>query len=241
MEEGVLLPHARIERWSRGNSAIHRRHAAAKILATVALLISIATLNRDVSLAAGLYFALLIAAAAASRLPVSSLLWSSSAVLPFALCFAVIAALAGDPVNAVWLIIRSYLSSFAALLLIATTPMPALIAGLEWLRMPRFLLLVMQFLYRYLIVLIAEANAMRQAASARAGSIPTLQFRQAAASAGALFARSHSRAQAIHRAMIARGFEGHLPASGKIPFRMLDAGFLGAAAAIVLVVRAVFQ
>jgi cobalt/nickel transport system permease protein len=185
-----------------------------------------------------LYLALLVTASAVAKLPVPPMLWASAAVLPFALCFAVVSALAGDPVRAVWLVIRAYLSSFAVLLLIATTPMPALIAGLAWMRAPRFLLQVMQFLYRYLIVLIEEANAMRQAGSARAGSLGTLRFRQAAAAAGVLFARSYARAQAIHRAMLARGFEGRMPVFGQIPFRMADAGFLVGAAILVVAVRA---
>jgi cobalt/nickel transport system permease protein len=233
------LRHARIERWSLGKSAIHRRHAAAKILAVLALLISIATLQRDAEIACVLYLVLLLAAAAVARLPISSMLWMAAAVLPFAMCFAAVSALAGEPARAVWLVIRAYLSSFAALLLIATTPMPGLIAGLESLRAPRFLLQVMQFLYRYLIVLMEEANAMRQAGSARAGSVGTLQFRQAAAAAGVLFARSYARAQAIHRAMLARGFEGRLPVFTRMPFRIADAGFLAATAALSVAIRAV--
>lgn len=87
----------------------------------------------------------------------------------------------------------------------------------EWLRVPRFLLQVIQFLYRYLMVLMEEANAMRQAGSARGrpsgmGKLRALRFRQAAAVAGVLFARSYARAEAIHRAMLSRGFEGRLPA-----------------------------
>lgn len=231
------MRHARIERWSRGNSAIHRRHAAAKILATLTLLISIATLQRDAETACVLYLALLVAAAASARLPVPAMLRGAAGVLPFALCFAVVGAFAGEPARAMWLVIRAYLSSFAALLLIATTPMPSLIAGLESLWAPRFLLQVMQFLYRYLIVLMEEANAMRQAGSARAGSLGTLQFRQAAAAAGVLFARAYARAQAIHRAMLARGFEGRLPVFTRIPFRMSDAGFLAAAAVLSVGIR----
>jgi cobalt/nickel transport system permease protein len=144
------------------------------------------------------------------------MLWRAAAVLPFALCFAVATVLAGDSARAAGLVIRAYLSALAALLLIATAPMPDLIAGLEWLRVPRFLLQVMQFLYRYLIVLVEEATAMRQAGSARGGSVRKLQFRQAAAAAGVLFARSYARAEAIHRAMLSRGFEGHLPARIRI-------------------------
>jgi cobalt/nickel transport system permease protein len=235
------LRHARIERWSRGNTAIHRRHAAAKILATLALLISIATLQNESEAACVLYLALLLAAAVAARLPLPAMLRAAAAVLPFALCFAVISALAGEPVRALWLVIRAYLSSFVALLLISTTPMPDLIAGLEWLHAPRFLLQVMQFLYRYLIVLMEEAIAMRQAGSARAGSLGTLQFGQAAAAAGVLFARSYARAQAIHRAMLARGFEGRLPTFTRMPFRLADAGFLAAAATLSFGIRATLR
>ena len=233
------MRHARIERWSRGNSAIHKRHAAAKILATLALLISIASLRSDGATACGLYLVLLIGATAAARLPVGSMLRSSLAVVPFALCFAVLTALAGDPVHAVWLMVRAWLSSVAALLLIATTPMPDLLAGLEWLRAPRFLLQIMQFLYRYLVVLMEEANAMSQAGSARAGAITGLRFRQAAAMTGVLFARSYARAEAIHRAMLSRGFEGRLPVFIRASFRLSDVAFVVVAAALVIGARAV--
>jgi cobalt/nickel transport system permease protein len=207
------LRHARIERWSQGSSAIHRCPAPAKILAVLALLISIAVSKSFGAVACG---ALLLAIAVAAGLPMPAMLWSAATVLPFALCFAVSSALAGDSARAAWLVIRAYLSALAALLLIATTPMPDLIGGLEWLRVPRFLLQVMQFLYRYLIVLAEEATAMRQAASARGGStgmgsFGKLRFRQSSAAAGVLFARSYARAEAVHRAMLSRGFEGRLP------------------------------
>lgn len=232
------MRHARIDRWSRGDSAVHRLHAAAKVLAVLALLVSIATLKQDTVVASVIYLALLLAAAAAARLPLPSILWTASAVLPFVFCFAVFSVLAGDPARALWLLIRAYLSSVAALLLISTTPMPDLIAGLEWLHAPSFLLQVMQFLYRYLIVLTEEAMAMRQAGSARAGSLGTLRFRQAAAALGVLFARSYARAQAIHRAMLSRGFEGRLPVFRPVPFRGADAGFLFFTVVLIAGVRA---
>ena len=162
-------------------------------------------------------------------------------VLPFALCFALVSTLAGDPMRAIMLVVRGYLSALAALLLISTTPMPDLIAGLEWLRAPAFLLQVMQFLYRYLIVLMQEAGAMRQASLSRAGSIRTLQFRQASAAAGVLFVRSWARAQAIHRAMVSRGFEGRIPAFRRMKFELADVGFVAGAAVLIIGLRAAFR
>lgn len=237
------MRHARIERWSRTDSPVHRRHAAARILATLAFLISIATF-RDATFRRGplavwfLFFALLVLTIVAARLPVFALLKVAAAVLPFALCFAVVTALSGDRVLAAQLVIRSYLSALAALLLVATTPMPELIAGLEWLRAPRFLMQVMQFLYRYLIVLVAEATAMAQARAARAGTLRTLQLRQAAGAAGVLFARSYARAEAIHRAMLARGFEDRLPVFSKARFTLSDTVFVAGAVVLAAGIRA---
>ena len=236
------MPHrARIEIRSTGDSALHRLHPAAKILATLALLIPIATLTTHDILACASYFLIVFAAIAIARLPMWPMLRKAAAVLPFALCFAVISALAGDPARGGWLVIRAYLSALTALLLIATTPMPALMRGLEWLRLPRFLVEVMQILYRYLFVLTSEALTMRQALLARGGSVAALRFRQAAAAVGVLFSRSRSRAQAVHHAMLARGFEGRLPANNPMPFRFADARFVLSAAAVAGALWAIFR
>lgn len=220
---------------------MHRSHATVKILVALALLISIGTLTRHSAAECTLYFTLLIAAAALARLPVIAVIWGAAVVLPFALCFAAMSALAGNPAQAVLLVVRAWLSALVAIILVATTPMPRLIAGLETLRAPRFLLQVMQFLIRYLGVLAEEARIMLQAGSARSGSLGTLRFHQAAAIMAVLFARSYSRARAIHRAMISRGFEGRLPDVRQTPFRRADACFGVGAVAVVIAVRAVFR
>jgi cobalt/nickel transport system permease protein len=234
------LRQARIERWSRGDSSLHRRHAAVKILVAFALLISIGTLTRHSAPACALYLALLITGAGLARLPVGAVLRGATVVLPFALCFAVVSALAGDPAKGVLFIVRAWLSAQAAILLVATTPMPQLIAGLETLGLPGFLLQVMQFLYRYLMVLAQDAGAMIQAGSSRAGTLRTLRFREAAAIAGVLFARSYARAQAIHRAMISRGFDGRIPAIHQIRFQITDAAFGFGVLLLIIGVRGVF-
>jgi cobalt/nickel transport system permease protein len=235
------LRQARLERWSQQDSFVHRRHAAAKVMVTLALLLAIATLTEHTPVICGVYFALLIAVTVAARVPPSAVLIRAGAILPFALTFALVSAIAGEPGRAAMLIVRGYLSAFAAVLLMSTTPMPDLLAGLEWLRVPRFLLQVIQFLYRYLTVLMTEAGLMRQASLARAGRIRMLKFRQAAGAAGVLFARSWARAQAIHRAMISRGFDGHMPVFSRPRFGMADAGFAVGAAILIAGMRVAFQ
>jgi cobalt/nickel transport system permease protein len=97
----------------------------------------------------------------------------------------------------------------------------------------------MQFLYRYLIVLVEEAASMRDAGASRAASIRALEFRKAAGVASVLFARAYNRAQAIHLAMIARGFDGHIPRFLAKRFRPADAVFVIAAIALAVGIRTV--
>lgn len=235
------MRHAQVEQWSLGTSVLHRRHAGAKILSALTLLVAIATLTDRALAVCVLYFALLIAGALAARIPPLAMLRAATVVLPFAFCFGLASALTGDPARGFMLLVRGYLSALVVFLLIGTTAMPDLIKGLEWLRLPRFLLQVMQFLYRYLMVLREEAGAMRQASLARAGSIRTFQFRHASAAAAVLFARAWTRALSIHQAMVSRGFEGSLPAFRRLRFGTPDAGFAVGVAAIVIGLRAILR
>src|SRR5689334_10730898 len=154
-------------------------------------------------------------------------------MLPFGIPAAIVTWAAGEPGRAGLFVVRGYLSALTAMLLAASTRTPDLLAGLEALHAPRFLLEVMQFLIRYVVLFIEEAATMRQAALSRVGAITpagafrarngcmsawVLGFRQAAAAVAVLFARAHGRATAVHRAMVSRGFEGHLPALGSIRF-----------------------
>jgi len=226
------LHHVILERWSRGGSWLHHRDPRAKTAALLILLVLIATSHAGFWLLGAAYFAVLVAALAWARLPLGGALARSAIVLPFSLVFAAISLLAGDPARAGALVVRSYLSALAVLVLISTTPLPELLRGLESMGVPRFLLMVVQFLYRYLFVISEEAQHMRAAAVARGGA----RWRAAAGALAVLFARSYARAENIHQAMLARGFGGHFELLLGSRFGWADAWFLlaagGGAAAI---------
>jgi cobalt/nickel transport system permease protein len=236
------LHHVVLERWSRGDSALHRRDARGKTIALLVFLMLVAT-SHDAILALGAaYFLLLVAALVWARLPLAAALARSSIVLPFSLVFACISLMAGDAPRAVALLIKSYLSALAVLLVISTTPMPELLRGLESLGVPRFLLMVAQFLYRYLFVISEEAQHMRAAGIARGASVRGLvahgaRFRSAAGALAVLFARSYARAESIHHAMLARGFQGRFHLLSETRFRWVDAVFLLAAIGVPAMVR----
>jgi len=210
---------------------IHRRDARAKTIAVLVFLIALATARRNF-LAVGLcYFAILVAVTIAARLPILAALARAAVVLPFTLVFAAISLAAGKPLAAITLVGKSYLSALAVLVLLSTTPLPGLLHGLEHLGVPRYLLVVVQFLYRYLFVISGEAQHMRAAARAKSGSLKRVffdrsKFGAAAGAMGVLFARSYAHAEGIHQAMLARGFQDRFRTLSRHAFRGGDAAFL---------------
>jgi cobalt/nickel transport system permease protein len=206
--------HVTLDQWSRGASPLHRRDPRVKIAAVLAFLVVLATAHRELAWLGAALFVVLCAAARLARLPLGGALVRAGVVLPFTVVFAGVSWLAGDPARGATLVMKSYLSALAVLLLVSTTPLPVLLRGFEMTGAPRFLLMVAQFLYRYLFVISEEAQHMRKAALARGATVGGLagnaaRFRAAAGALAVLFARSYARAEGIHRAMLARGFPGY--------------------------------
>ncbi len=210
------MHHVVVDQWSRGSSPLHRRDPRAKLAVLLVLLIAVATATRGLMLFGAGLLLLLAGGLMVARVPVGQALARAGLVLPFTAIFAVVCWLAGDPARGLSLAVKSYLSALAVLLLIATTPLAALLRGLRMTGAPHLVLEVGQFLYRYLFVMTEEAQHMSKAAAARGASVRRWlsQGRRFRASAGALavlFARSYTRAEDVHRAMLARGFQGSLP------------------------------
>jgi len=224
------LHHVVLERWSRGASPIHRRDPRAKLAALLVFLVVLATAHHALPVLALAQFLLLSAALLWARLPLAGALTRACIVLPFTMVFAAVAWLSGDPARGLALLLKSYLSALAVLLVVSTTALPVLLRGLEMTGTPRFLLMVAQFLYRYLFVISEEGQHMRKAAAARGASVRGIsgngaRFRAAAGALAVLFARSYGRAEDIHRAMLARGFLGHFQPLFVLRFQTRDAAF----------------
>lgn len=228
------MRHTVVEDWSRGSSTLHQRAAGAKLLVVAIFLVLLATAHRRIVLLAGVLFLLLIWSILVARLPLFGVLSRAAVVLPFSGVFAVVSWLAGDTARSLELILKCYLSALAVLVLVGTTLLPELLRTLELVKVPPFLLIVGQFLYRYLFVVLEEASHMRSAAASRGG----MTFRAAAGVLAVLFARSYSRAEGIHRAMIGRGFDGHFRPLAVRRFSATDGQFAAASISLLLLLRA---
>jgi cobalt/nickel transport system permease protein len=116
------------------------------------------------------------------------------------------------------ILVKSWISVQAAVLLVAVTPFPELMWGLHALRVPQPLVAIVSFMYRYLFVLLDEAIRLMRARSARSASLPgrrsgsTVLWRGRVTGrmAGSLMLRSLERSERIYQAMIARGYRGQM-------------------------------
>ena len=106
---------------------------------------------------------------------------------------------------------KATIGTVSAVLLGATTTFPAVLQGLEALRVPRVFTLIAAFMYRYLFVIVEETQRMRTALAAR-GYRPRSALQAAPigrVGRRALFLRTTAAASASTCAMLARGYTRH--------------------------------
>jgi cobalt/nickel transport system permease protein len=135
---------------------------------------------------------------------------------------------------------KATIGTVAAVLLGATTSFPAVLRGLEALRVPRVLILIAAFMYRYLFVIVEEVGRMRAALAAR-GYRPRNALHAGALGrvATALFLRTYSRGERVYVAMLARGYNGRMPRLVPLAFGRADAVFVVAVLAALVPLRVV--
>jgi cobalt/nickel transport system permease protein len=225
------------DRYHHGHSPLHILDPRVKVIVTLAFILSNALLPDGAWIAFLLAWAFIIFATVISGLGVGFTFKRSFIALPFALAaITVLFSIPGKPVTSfqflIWnltitdagllrfvsIVIRSWLSVQAAILLVAVTEFPKVIHALTHLRVPVIITVIISFLYRYLFVLTDEVMRMlraRQARSAaasgiRSGGSVAWRARIAGHMAGQLFLRSYERSDRIYNAMLSRGYKGEL-------------------------------
>ncbi|GAB4502928.1 MAG: cobalt ECF transporter T component CbiQ [Anaerolineales bacterium] len=225
------------DRFHAAESRLHHLDPRVKVVLTVFFILGNALLPDAAWLAFGLAWLFLLIANDQSQLGLWFTFRRSLLAAPFALAAAsAIFSPLGSPLTSfhfLWLnltvtdvgllrfvsiLIRSWLSVQAAVLLVATTQFPDLIHALEHLRVPKALTTIIAFLYRYLFVLTDEVLRLLRAREARSAGLPgqkrggSLLWRAKVAGnmAGQLFVRSFERSDRIYNAMAARGYSGAL-------------------------------
>jgi cobalt/nickel transport system permease protein len=135
-----------------------------------------------------------------------------------------------------WTIAGKFVVTMLTLIaLVSTTRFADLLAGLQRLAVPRLLVIQLGFLYRYIFLLIDNAQHILRARAGR--SIGRVGFRAgikfAAAMLGSLFVRSVDTAERVNAAMRARGFDGDWRTINRLAIHRRDWVFVAASACFV--------
>jgi cobalt/nickel transport system permease protein len=107
--------------------------------------------------------------------------------------------------------IKGTLTITTTLLLISSCGLAKLAKSLRILKIPRFLVLQLLLTYRYLTVLLDEAERTITAYSLRAPGQKGIRHNAWGSLLGQLFLRTYDRAERIYQAMCLRGFDGDYP------------------------------
>lgn len=123
------------------------------------------------------------------------------------------------------IMLRCFLTVFAAFTLLAVTGFARLCDGLRRLGAPRLLVTILTFLYRYAFVLTDELQHMLMACRARRGATGGVPLATWGSMTGHLLLRSFDRAEHIYQAVLCRG--GENPVFAPSPASLTPRGIMG--------------
>lgn len=237
------------------DSPVHRLPAHVKLVSLVLFVICVVSTPAQVFWAFGVYAGLAVAGTVLAMLPAATVLRRLAVEMPFIVFALLLPFVATGPrisvfsvsvsesgVLGAWNVLaKGTLGVVAAIVLSGTTSPRDLLTGLERLRLPKTLVAILSFMIRYLSVVSGDLQRMRIARESRAyagGSVG--HFRAVAAGAGSLFVRSYERGERIHLAMLARGYNGSMPALSSRPAVAVEwlQGLAAPAVALVVAVLA---
>lgn len=212
------MNHAFIDRYAHWESPIHRQSTSLKIktglLGLLLLLIGIPLLSVSTMwLAFQLYGFTAFIIAIYSRVPLAFLLSRSALVLPFSALIVVVNFFSGNFSfhQMVETLLKSLFSIFTLLLLTSTTPFHEILKQLSRWGVPKLLIIILSFMYRYFFLLVGEIEALERAVKMRHTSVSGWKrIRVYANMIGMLLVRSFERAENVYHAMQMRGFTGDL-------------------------------
>ena len=113
------------------------------------------------------------------------------------------------------LMVKGIYSVLAAYLLIASTTIEKICYAMRLLHIPGIIVTQILLTYRYVSVLLSEANRITQAYSLRAPKQKGVHFKVWGSLAGQLLLRSMDRANDVYESMTLRGFHGTFFYGGK--------------------------
>jgi cobalt/nickel transport system permease protein len=121
-----------------------------------------------------------------------------------------------------------------------STPFTELMAALSWLKVPQVLIEVSLFAWRYLFLLLEEAQVVYQAQKNRLGYVGCRRGLSSFGTlAGVLVIKAFDNSQSVTTAMMQRGYDGQMPMLLHKPFKGIEVAVALAIVAAMGAIRAI--
>ena len=213
---------------------MHRLDPRVKLILTLTFIVAITALRHGAWLSLMLLLLTASIIIAVSGIPPFRIFKRSMIAIPFALvAITLVFTTTGEPLMtfrlASWylsithqgtiafasILTKAWLAVLMASLLSMTTTFPELLSAMRALRLPKVIVSIISFMYRYIFVIADEALRLQRAREARSADPQdrgggSLQWRAKVLGGmiGSLFLRSYERSERIYAAMLSRGFDG---------------------------------
>jgi cobalt/nickel transport system permease protein len=248
------LKHSFLDQYSDRNSFMHRLDPRTKFIVTLVFILAV-ILTPPIRWEAFIfYFVIISILVVISLVPVLYVLKRSLLVLPFVAVVAISLPFFKEDVTSgsynigllhvsaaglqvfYTILAKAWLSGLGLILLTATTKVTELLRGLEQMRFPRVMIMILSFMYRYIFVITDEVMRMKQARDSRNfGGRHWRQIKTVGNMIGTLFIRSYEHGERVYTAMIARGYDGESRTLNELNFKVAD-GIFGIGLIIALVI-----
>ena len=249
--DGSMFDFRQLDLLARGDTVIHRLDARAKVLVVLLFIGSVVSFGRYELSAMVPFFLFPVVTVALADLPAGFIVRKVVLVIPFAAAIGIFNPyfdrevqlyIGSFTVSGGWLscasvVMRATLTVSAALLLVAVTGFPAICEALRRLGMPQALVVQLLFMHRYLFVLAEDAARASRARELRAFGASGMGIGPFASMTGHLLLRSWERAERIHMAMLARGFNGNFCLQRESLFGFKDLVFVAGWIVVFIILR----
>lgn len=249
--DGAVRDFRNLDLLAAGETTVHRLDARAKVIVTLAFIVSVVSFGKYEVTALFPFFIYPAFMMALGNLPAGYIGKKIVFVLPFALTVAIFNPLVdrqimmqlgpfditGGWISCASIIIRSILTVGAAIILVGLTGFTGICRALEQLGMPQVFAVQLLFLYRYIFVLTEEGGRASRARELRSFGKKGLGLASYTSLISHLLLRTWERAERIHMAMLARGFTGEFHTGQSKRFGGREVSFVIAWSAIFIVIR----
>jgi len=205
-----------LDRYGRRESICHRLPARLKLFLSLAVVVTAVSVPVERWPIQGVLFSLVFVGHSLARIPMGYLGRRLAIFVPLVFMLS-ISVPASQGFAAGWgimvaILFRSTVSFVTVLWLVNVMPFDQLLLTLRKLWVPDLLVATLAFMYRYFFVLWDELERMRVARRARRfGSIGLwFRWKTSAQMIGMLLIRAMERAERVHGAMCARGWDGRV-------------------------------